>query len=455
MNKEQKNTLMVAVTTAFLTTSMSSSLTLSIPNIGKEFSTSAAAVGWVVTIYMFAVSSINVPMGKLADIKGRNKMLTCGIALFAVASLAGAFSVSIWMLLGLRLVQGIAASMLFATNNAILLGAFPKEKHGMALGRSVASTYTGLSLGPVIGGVLNHYFGWRSIFVFSAVVGVIALITALRGLPEEKIRPHHEEPDIAGSLLYMAMIMAVIFGLTNLTVSSYSWIVLACGLLLGVIFVRIEMHVQEPVIRISMFTKDPVFTLSNIAALLNYGATFAISYLLSIYLQQIMGFSSQTAGLILIAQPVVMALLSPKMGRLADSIEPYKLATGGMAVITVGLAVMSAFGKNTPLALLIVVLLFVGVGFAMFSSPNTKAIMARVDKEDYGVANSITATMRNLGQSTSMAIVTIVMGAYLGSSTLADAGKDTLIHAMKISFIVFVVLSIVATFMSAKRNVKE
>jgi MFS family permease len=201
-----------------------------------------------------------------------------------------------------------------------------------------------------------------------------------------------------------------------------------------------------------MFTKDPVFTLSNIAAMLNYGATFAISYLLSIYLQQIMGYSSQAAGLILIAQPVMMALFSPKMGRLADRIEPAKLATGGMIIITIGLVVMSRFGKNTPMALLVGILLFEGIGFALFSSPNTKAIMSRVSKKDYGVANSITATMRNLGQSFSMAIVTIIMGVYLGSSALAEADQDILIHAMQISFIVFVILSIIATLMSAKRS---
>ena len=452
MSKEQKMTLMVAVTTAFLTTFMSSSLNLSIPNIGKEFSTGAAAVGWVVTIYMFACSSINVPMGKIADARGRKKMLKTGIALFTVSSIAGAFSVSIWMLLGCRLVQGTAASMLFATNNAILLDAFPKEKHGTALGKSVAATYTGLSLGPVIGGILNHYFGWRSVFFAATIIGVIALSVAARGLTKDENITPAEHHDTAGSLLYMAMIMSVIFGLTNLTVSRYAWMVLTAGIILCIMFVRTEMKAEDPIIRVTMFSEDSIFTLSNIAALLNYAATFAISYLLSIYLQQIAGYSSQTAGLILIAQPIVMALLSPGMGKYADRIAPWKLATGGMGIITAGLLAMTQLGKNTPLAVLIGLLLFVGIGFAMFSSPNTKAIMSRVAPKDYGVANSITATMRNMGQSVSMAIVTIVMGIYLGSSTLQNARTSTLLHSMKVSFIVFVVLSAAGTLMSMKRG---
>ena len=452
MSKEQKITLLVAVTTAFLTTFMSSSLNLSIPNIGKEFSTGAAAVGWVVTTYMFAVSAINVPIGKVADARGRKKILKVGITLFTLASIAGAFSVSIWMLLGCRLIQGIAGAMLFATNNAILLDAFPKEKHGMALGKSVAATYTGLSLGPVIGGVLNHYLGWRSVFIASAVVGITALSVAVKGLSKEENITPSEHRDTTGSILYMAMMMAVIFGLTDLTVSKYAWMILAAGLLIGCLFVIAEKRAVDPIIRISMFTEDPVFTMSNIAAMLNYGATFAIGYILSLYLQQISGFSSQTAGLILVAQPVVMALLSPKMGRLADRIEPWKLATGGMMVITTGTLVLTQLSETTSFVFIIIILAFLGVGFAMFTSPNTKAIMSRVDPKDYGVANSITATMRNLGQSTSMAIVTIAMGIFLGGSTLQNADKATLLHSMKVSFIVFVVLSIIATLMSMKRG---
>jgi MFS family permease len=228
--------------------------------------------------------------------------------------------------------------------------------------------------------------------------------------------------------------------------------ILVAGLLIGCLFVIAEKRAVDPIIRISMFTEDPVFTMSNIAAMLNYGATFAIGYILSLYLQQISGFSSQTAGLILVAQPVVMALLSPKMGKLADRIEPWKLATGGMMVITTGTLVLTQLSETTSFVFIIIILAFLGVGFAMFTSPNTKAIMSRVDPKDYGVANSITATMRNLGQSTSMAIVTIAMGIFLGGSTLQNADKATLLHSMKVSFIVFVVLSIIATLMSMKRG---
>ena len=451
-------TLLVAVTTAFLTTFMGSALNLSIPNIEKEFTVGAAVVGWVVSTYIFAVSAINVPVGKIADAVGRKKILVTGIGLFTVACILSVFSVSIWMLLAMRLVQGIAASMLFATNNAILLEAFPPEKHGQALGKSVAATYTGLSLGPVIGGVLNHNFGWRAVFLASAVVGLVAFAVAVKELPKDNMRKPADSRshyDFKGGILYMLMIMGVIFGLTNLTVNSYSWMILAGGLILGVFFVMTEKKAEDPIIKISMFADDPVFMLSNLAAMLNYGATFALSYLPSIFLQAVQGCSSQTAGLILIAQPVVMALLSPKMGALSDRIAPYKLATAGMAICTIGLVVFTRLDQGMSNAVIIGLMIFTGIGFAMFSSPNTKAIMSRVRQEDYSVANAITATMRNLGQSFSMAIVTIVMGSVLGNSTFSSAGQDNLIHAMRISFVVFVILGVCATVMSFMRSGKS
>ena len=450
MSREQKTTLLVAVTTAFLTTFMSSSLNLSIPNIEKEFTAGAAVVGWVVSVYMFAVSAINVPIGKVADSVGRRKILITGIAVFTVACVVSSFSSSIYMLLAMRLLQGGAGAMLFATNNAILLSAFPPEKHGSALGKSVAATYTGLSLGPVIGGVLNHNLGWRSIFVAAAIIGVTALLLAIKGLPREERHESKHQHDYAGSALYMAMVMALIYGLTNLTVSKYAWIILVISIMIGILFVRVELKAKDPLIRITMFSNDSVFTLSNLAALLNYGATFAVSYLLSIYLQLVAGYSSQTAGLILIFQPVVMAVLSPWAGKLSDRIEPLKLATAGMTICTTGLLIFIKLGEGFPLYVLIGNMVFMGVGFALFTSPNTKAIMSRVAPEDYAVANSITATMRNLGQSFSMAVVTIIMGVVLGSSTLQAVSKGTLIHAMRVAFVVFVVFSLVAVFMSAK-----
>lgn len=450
--EEQRSILRAAVLSAFLTTFMSSALNLSVPNLETEFGVGAALIGWVVTTYTLAVAAMSVPFGKVADIKGRRRVFLTGIAGFVAASLLCAASVNIWMLLALRSAQGLFAAMIFATNNAILIGAYPASQRGRVLGYSTAATYVGLSLGPVAGGFLNHYLNWRAIFLVVAAVSAAVLFIAIKGIPKKALSDTSMDFDVWGNVLYVACIVVTLYGLTNLSLLKYGWVILLCGLLLGAAFVMAEQRQSDPVIRISMFTRDAAFTLSNLAALLNYGATYAISYLMSIYLQVIMGFSSQTAGMILIAQPVIQALFSPVMGKLSDKVAPYKLASLGMGFCAGGLVMFCFVSLSTPLWFILMALIFAGFGFALFSSPNTNAVMSCVEKEDYGVANSILATMRTVGHTSSMAVVTIVVGCTLGNTALDAAGPADLVSTMHIAFMVFVVLCVLGVFMSMKRG---
>ncbi|MGN0659160.1 MAG: MFS transporter [Emergencia sp.] len=450
--REQKMILGVVLITAFLTTFMGSALNLSIPRLETEFQAGATLIGWVVTAYTLSVAAMSVPFGKIADITGRRKILLAGIGLFAVFSLLCAMAQNMWMLLLLRVLQGIFASMIFATNNAILISSYPAEQRGRVLGLSTAAVYVGLSAGPVAGGFLNHYAGWRSIFVVTAVIAVTALLLGIKNIPQKENGGEKLRPDGAGNFLYIASVTVTLYGLSSLSVLRYGWLIFLAGLVLGAAFVYVEMRAENPVIRISMFTKDAAFTLSNLAALLNYGATFAISYLMSIYLQVVMGFSSQTAGLILIAQPVMQALFSPMMGRLSDRIAPYKLASAGMGFCVAGLIMFFLVDLDTDLWFIVAALVFSGFGFALFSSPNTNAIMACVEKRDYSVANSILATMRTVGQSSSMAVVTVVVGFTMGNTSLDSASPAALVHTMHIAFLIFIVLCILGVFMSLKRG---
>lgn len=453
-SKEQKTVLNVVVTTAFLTTFMGSALNLSIPNLEEQFTAGAALIGWVVTTYTLAVAAMSVPFGKVADITGRRRILILGLAFFIATSLGCAVSVSIWMLLVFRVLQGFAGAMIFATNNAILISAYPASERGRVLGLSTASVYVGLSLGPVAGGFLNHYLNWQSIFLVTAVISAVVLGFAIKGIPKTE-EGEAARLDVPGNLLYIAAIVVTLYGLTNLSMMKYAWMILIAGILLGILFVYVEGKAENPVIKVTMFSQDPAFTFSNLAALLNYGATFAISYLLSIYLQVVMGYSSQTAGLILIAQPVMQALFSPMMGKLSDKIAPYKLASAGMGLCAVGLVMFFTLSLTTPLWFIIITLMLSGFGFALFSSPNTNAIMACAEPRDYSVANSILATMRTVGHSSSMAIVTIVVGFTLGNTALNETAPGELIHTMHISFIIFIVLCILGVFMSLKRRTNE
>ena len=334
---EQRTTLFVSVVTAFITTFMGSALNLSVPDIEKDFGVSAAEVGWVVTIYMLTCAALAVPFGRLADMFQRRRILWIGILIFGLSSAAAVISPDMRMLLVFRLGQGVGASMIFSTNIAILVGAFDGGMRGRVLGYSTSATYVGLSAGPVLGGLLNHNFGWRSVFIAAAAVSAVAFYGALKRLPSETKREDKPEMDIKGNILYILSIIALMYGFSTVTSSVYGPYILAAGAILIILFVRTELTAKDPVIDVRLFRNNLSYTFSNLAALLNYGATFAISYLISIYLQIIMGYDSQTAGMILISSPVVMAVLSPVMGRLSDKYSPYIMSSAGMGLCAAAL----------------------------------------------------------------------------------------------------------------------
>lgn len=453
---QQKYTLFIVIITAFITTFTGSALNLSIPDIGRDFQASAITIGWIVTGYLLTSAVLSVPFGRIADLTGRKRVLISGILIFAICAGLSAFSQSIGMLLLYRILQGIGAAMIFSTNIAVLISAFSPEKRGKVLGYSIASTYIGLSAGPVVGGFLNHTFGWRSIFLIIFAFSLLVFVTAWRKLPatplEHSKSAGKERRDVAGNLLYVTMLTSIMYGLSAYSSSNLAKLLIPLGLLLLIIFVRHEFRTSAPIVEIRLFQKNSAYTFSNLAALMNYGATFGIGYLLSIYLQMVKGYDSQIAGLILISQPILMAVLSPMAGRLSDRVSSHKLASLGMALSSLGVFSFVFISEEYPIWLIICNLIIIGIGFAFFSSPNTNAVMACVEKKDYSVASSILATMRSMGHTSSMAIITFIVATYLGSIKLTEADPATLVSMMRTAFIVFTIICTVGIFLSLKRK---
>ena len=450
--KKGRITIFTVVITAFITTFTGSALNLSIPNIGEEMGASAGFVGWLITGYTLAVAAFSVPMGRLADITCRKRVLVWGIIIFEASCLAAVFSVSMEMLLAVRILQGIGASMIFSTNTAVLISAFPEKLRGKVLGYSLASTYVGLSAGPVVGGFLNHNLGWRSIFVFTGILGIGALIAAAAGLRAEKSPNGKKSMDIRGCGLYCAFIVLLMYGLSEAGKGSWTIAAALAGAVLGVVFVIYEMRTEDPAVNVRLFAENRGYGFSNLAALMNYGATFAISYLISIYLQVVMGYSSQMAGLIMIFQPLIMAFLSPAAGRLSDRLSPFRLSSAGMGLCALGTCGFIFIGEDTGLWLIIGSLAVTGLGFALFSSPNTNAVMSCVDKENYGVASSVLATMRSIGHTMSMVIVTVIVTGFADDTQLSEVPAGILVKIINISFTVFAAICAAGVFISLMRK---
>ncbi len=447
-------TVTVVVITAFITTFTGSALNLSIPGISGEFGVSAGNAGWLITGYTLAVAAFSVPMGRLADVTCMKPVLAAGIAVFTLCCGAAVFSGSFVVLMISRMVQGIGAAMIFSTNVAVLISAFPQERRGQALGYSLASTYAGLSAGPVVGGILDHVFGWRSIFIFTGVLGAAALAVTLHGLPSERrdSGEGRQSLDVPGNLLYLTFIVLFMYGASEILSGVLPVLCVTAGLVSGVAFVAYEMKTDDPAVDISLFRKDAGYACSNLAALMNYGATFAISYLMSVYLQAVMGYGSAAAGTIMISQPIVMAVLTPVMGKFSDRFSPFRMSSLGMAFCASGTFMFIFVNRSTSLFFVIAALAVTGLGFALFSSPNTNAVMSCVDKEYYGVASSLLATMRSIGHTLSMVIVTVTVDLYMAGVPVSGADPDTLVRVIRSSFIIFTSICIAGVFVSLRRS---
>ena len=440
--------LFTIMLTSFLTPFTGSALNLALPSLGAEYGANPAQLGWVLGSFLLAAIVVLLPFGKLADRYGKRHFFIMGNGIFAATSLAACFAPNLPLLIAARAAQGIGSAMTFATSMSILTLVIPKERRGWAMGWNVAVVYTGLTLGPAVGGFLNYYYGWQSIFIVLAVLGTIAFLTARHTMQEEWVEDSRPEWDKKGALLYGGAILLIIYGLSQLLAEPLAPAILLAGLLLFGIFIRYELHTENPLLPINLLFINRPFSLSCLAALLNYCATFATSLLLSLYLQSILGLTSRSAGLILLAQPIIMASLSPLMGKLSDKYAPTKLAAWGMTVITVGLAGFALTVHHLSLYLLIPMLIITGTGFALFAAPNNNAIMSSVEKKHYSLAASLLSTTRLFGQVLSVAIMNLVL-----SLQWADwAPREALLQNLQIALLCFAIFSAAGVIPAKARN---
>ncbi len=451
-NEQLKYSVLAVVSvSSFVTPFMGSSVNVALPSIENEFQMDAVALAWIQTAYLLATVVFLVPFGKIADIYGRRKTYISGMVIFTAACALAAGAPGPVTLILARVLQGFGSALLFVTGMAILTSVFPPAERGKAIGISVACVYIGLSAGPFLGGVLTQYLTWRGVFGATVPLGLIATYLAVFRLKGEWADAAGEKLDILGSVLYGVAITLVIYGLTILPDRNGAWMI-ATGLLLFIGFVWHQFRTEMPVFPVTMFQGNRVFAFSSLAALIHYSGTFAVSFILSLYLQYIKGFDPRTAGLILVAQPVMMALFSPHAGRLSDRLEPQKVASAGMAISAAGLGAFAFLGRDTHTAVILGVLMLLGFGFAVFSSPNMNAIMGSVERRHYGLASATVSGMRLLGQMFSMGVATLVFSIFMGRVQITPDVFPEFLMGARTAFTVFCVLTVLGIFASLARG---
>lgn len=447
----ERSALFVATLTSFMGPFMISSVNVALPAIQADLGMDAVQLSWIATSYLLAVAVGLLPTGKLADIHGRKKVFGSGLIIYTLGATAAAFAATATWLIFFRVIQGLGAGMFVSTGMAILTSIFPSQKRGKVIGIYVAAVYVGLSVGPLVGGFLTQQLGWRSIFLLMFPLGLGSIAITLYFLQGEWTDPRSRKLDILGCFIYAFAILSLVYG-TSILPSLIGCILVLIGLLGLTFFFRQQRRSSSPVFDVTLFLENHTFAFSSLAALLNYSATFAVTFLLSLYLQYIKGLSPQSAGVLLMAQPVMMAFFSPIAGALSDRIEPRLLASGGMVITVVGMGVFTQLHTQSSLAGIVCNLLLLGFGFAFFSSPNMSAIMGAVAKEQYGVASGAVATMRLMGQMVSMAIATVVLALLVGRQAIAPHNYDRFLLSIRAVFTVSALLCAVGVYFSLFRG---
>src|SRR3989304_1497369 len=419
MNKTEQQTplqraaLIMVLLNGFTTPLMLSAANVALPAIAVDLKINAVMLSWIPMAYLMASAMFVLIFGRIADMYGRKRIFMVGTVSVIITSLLAAISANGELLIAARFLQGVSAAMLYATQIAIVSSVFPPAKRGHAIGMTVSSIYLGLTCGPVIGGYLIDVAGWRASFVFHIPLAIIVLLIAVLKVPGEWLAEEKGEFDIKGAMIYSLSIVFLGIGVSTLPEST-SFVLILLGMIGIFVFFKIARRTNHPIFDVSLFFTNRVFTLSCLASFILYTATFANVVLISLYLQYLKEMAAFTAGLFMMIQPLTMAVFSPMAGRLSDHIEPRIIASAGMIITAIGLVMLALLNGVSSTVYLMAALIITRLGFSLFSSPNTNAIMSAVEKRFYGSAAGSIATMRVLGQMSSMVLVTLVFALIIG-----------------------------------------
>jgi MFS family permease len=447
VNHDSRGVILIIVTIGtFLNPFTGSSINLALPLIGEEFAIDAIMLSWIPAAYLLSTSIFLLPAGMLGDIIGRAKVFSTGTLVYTSASLLAVFTPNAPMLLACRFLQGIGGAMVYATAVAIIAELYSPGERGRAVGINVMAVYGGMTLGPFIGGLLTQFFGWRSIFFITVILGCIVLCY-VRRFPSLLNEKRREIFDYQGAVLSGIALVLFFTGISRIPSTAAFGLLLLSGLTF-LLFYSVETKKSSPLFPIPLLASNRTFSFSNLATLINYSATFAVTFLLSFYLQVERGLSPAAAGSVLLIQPFVQMIVSPVAGRLADRTDPSHLASVGLLISASGLLGLAFLGASTPLSWVVFLLILLGCGLGLFSAPNTTLVMGSVDREQYGIASSLLATMRNLGMMLSMGIVMIVFALYMGTAAITPEVSAGFLASMHLIFLVFFVLTILGAIIS-------
>ena len=438
--------ILISFLTSFFGVFLSNGIIIGVPAIASDFAMNNVIQNWIPTIFFLVMAVFTVPAGQISGKFGVKKSLLIGVVVFLIGSVGAALSFSTESFMLFRIIQGASVAFVNVSGMAMVVSAVKPQNRGKALGFTVTGVYLATSLSPVISGFLVYNLGWRSIFYVVIPFLVLCILIMIFRVPQEWKTYEHDKIDKFGSVLYSIGILLFIYGFTNL-INHMGMIMTVLGIVLLVVFALWELRQSSPVFNMKLF-KNTKFTSSNIAALCSYLAIMVVTTILNYHFQYVRGWNAQMAGMILIVTPIIMAILAPNTGKLSDRIHPQKLAAAGMAIATVALLILVFLDRDMPLYMVVLAMILQGIGMGLFSSPNMNAIMSSVPPKDAPTASASQATMRTIGQTMSLGLLTLMFALVMGSLPLSTQYADLIVRSSQMICTISMCACILSIFAS-------
>ena len=415
--------LSVASIATLIVTADTGQLSIALPLIITEFGADLALASWVALVYALITASLYLPCGRLSDLLGVGNLFLAGFILYGLSSIAAGSSQNAVQLIVFRAVQAAGSALIMANNFALVTALFPVAERGRAMGiAGGAISAIGYTMGPVLGGLLTHSFGWRSNFFVSAVLAFCGFGAARLLLPAESFKPSEvkKEPfDLIGAISFACCISLILFGLTTAQKAGWRSPLVILSLLIGTgllsFFIHWERRARAPLLDLALF-RIPAFTLGNSARWISF-ITMSISILLMpFYLQFALRLDPLRAGFLVAPTPLAMALLAPLTGWMSERFAAEKLCAAGLTVSGAAFVLMSFLSPVSAPVQIAVCLGLVGVGMGLFQTPNNNLLMTAVPRHRLGVGSAFLSIVRSLGYSIGAAVATTIVGAQLAAS---------------------------------------
>src|SRR3954471_16689999 len=390
---------------------------VALPSIQRDLGAHISQLEWVINGYTLTFAVLIATGGRLGDIFGRRLMFLSGVIIFAVTSATAGIAQDSTMLIASRAIQGIGAALMMPATLSIITHTFPAAERGRAIGTWAGVSALALSIGPVVGGFLTEYVSWRAIFFINLPVAAAAAVTffAVRESRDETVDRHVDYPGvIALTASLTAIVLALIEG------NSWGWGSLnVIGLLVGgaiglAIFVAIELRVSSPMVEFALF-KTRQFIGSNLVAFIITFAMMGTFFFMAIYMQDILGYGALEAGSRFLPPTMVIAVIAPISGRLADRLGPATPMSAGLAVLAVSMFMFAGIDTSTTYSGLLIPFILMGIGIALVMSPMSTAAMNAVSVQKSGVASGVLQMSRMVGASVGIAATGAIFQSQLGS----------------------------------------